>query len=167
MPPWSSTVITSFKSNYLAKAPPPNTIPWIRFQHLRFGGHRHSVYNTCIHKVIAKTHCVLSTRNIQVKDMLPLLREFPDTQLRAMGTASFNLAKRYVSFLSSAGGQVRRHCASSAICGARDIDSETLSSGLWPRHLKCTGNDLMMSNVSLSFLLFMLLLSFPRNHCII
>lgn len=62
--------------------------------------------------------------------MLPLLRAFPDEQLRAMGTASFNLAKRYVSFLSSAGGQGRRHCASSEIHGARDIDSETLSSCL-------------------------------------
>lgn len=52
MPSWGSTRITSFKSNYLAKAPPPNTIPLIRFQLVHFGGHRHSVYNTCIHKVI-------------------------------------------------------------------------------------------------------------------
>lgn len=130
MPSWGSTLITSFKSNYLAKAPPPNTFPLMRFQLVHFGGHKHSVYNTHIHQAIAKIHCVLSTRNIQVKDMF-LLREFPDEQLRAMGTASFNLAQ-FVSFLSSAGGQGRRHCHASSpeICRAGDIDSETLSSCL-------------------------------------
>lgn len=46
MPSWGSTLITSFKSNYLAKAPPPNTFPLMRFQLVHFGGHKHSVYNT-------------------------------------------------------------------------------------------------------------------------
>ena len=47
--------------------------------------------------MIIKTHCVLSTRNMEMKDILPLHRELPREQVRAMEIASSNLGNLWVS----------------------------------------------------------------------
>lgn len=54
--------------------------------------------------VIVKIQSVFSTGNIEMKDVLPVLREFPGEQMTATETASSNLAKQCVSFLSLARG---------------------------------------------------------------